>query len=138
MPLTAERAIELLQRPFKDDLSRLQWWVDVQDARSRELTDAEVELLFEEWSKIDWSLATDYGDPVTIIWKRSPDCPVDIPEPKNYGYLTTLSGSELDMDVGGIVHIPHTQGEKCDGGPVWASLLELCINPDVKRVIIGV
>jgi hypothetical protein len=54
---------------------------------------------------------------------------------EEHGYLTCLPGDD-DPEMDAIVHIPHTMGEKQDGGPVWSSLLHVAALPDVLEVIV--
>lgn len=81
----------------------------------------------------------EYGAAVRIVWDdkyegwESDYEDGGEPEGEDFGYLFGLPGaSDPDMDL--VVHCPHTQGEKDDGGPMWMTLYDLLSLPTCKRV----
>ena len=83
-----------------------------------------------EWDsgKIEWKQGADFGCPVEIQYGTE--------SPPDHGYLTTLPGFH-DCDTDGVIHLPHTYGEKCDAGPVFVTLMDATKVPGVTRIIVG-
>lgn len=81
----------------------------------------------------------EYGDRLLIVWDdRYEGWDADDDEPPTHedvGYLMGLPGiEESSPDMGGIVHIPQPVGAD---GPVWITMLDLLLLPDVLSVAIA-
>ena len=132
--MTDDEARELLQKKFKTEVERIRWWLSIQ-AGDIELPNRNADDIDEAfYRKISWRSHHDYGDSVVVrfIETEHEEYPYE-----ESGYLTTIPGCEEPADIGASVHIPHTTGEKCDAGPIWMTLAELAINPEIEAVIIG-
>lgn len=73
----------------------------------------------------------DFGSPVVVRFDEGQG----FDPHEEMGYLTTLPGHE-DSEMDAVVHIPHTQGDKQDGGPVWITMTDLLGLPDVMEVVV--
>lgn len=83
----------------------------------------------DAWSKkVVWMKGADFGSKVAII---SDGFPTD------YGYLMTLPPYATEPEMHGVIHLPHTWGEKCDSGPVWLTISDMALLDTVTRIEIG-
>lgn len=83
----------------------------------------------------------EYGSRLTITWDgRYPGWERDFDDAPTYeddGYLMGLPGlADDDAALGGVVHIPNpnNEGGKGEADPVWITLYDLLLFPDVLRV----
>lgn len=90
------------------------------------------------WGKMRNMSALRWGCRLSIVFKEDADWAAEedggLEVPDDRGYLIALPGQSCSGEEDGIVWVPHTRGEKCEGDPVWMHLLVLLANPEVAWV----
>ncbi len=121
---------------LKDVLGQIEWAVGLAK-RCKPYTPTEAEAK-AAWAKLRGLEHLRWGCKVHIVFKEDAEWASEesgMEVPYDTGLLIALPGSRCSEPCeDGVVWVPHTRAEKCEGEPIWMQLQVLLANPEVAWV----